>query len=68
MRDLQSYVDEEYRKAPEEAVRLYDGKSIEEAGNELLVFSVQSSGYVRGTGLLSDSFLVIFPTPGSSCP
>lgn len=25
MRDLQSYVDEDYRKAPEEAMRLYDG-------------------------------------------
>lgn len=31
MRDLQSYIDEEYRKAPEEAMRLYDGKTIEEA-------------------------------------
>jgi hypothetical protein len=30
MRDLQSYVDEEYRKAPEEAMHLYDGKTIEE--------------------------------------
>ncbi len=26
MGDLQSYVDEEFRKAPEEAMRLYDGK------------------------------------------
>lgn len=31
MRNLQSYIDEEYRKNPEEAMRLYDGKTVEEA-------------------------------------
>jgi hypothetical protein len=31
MRDLQSYIDEEFRKSPEEAMRLYEGKAIEEA-------------------------------------
>ncbi|MGJ8673711.1 DUF5677 domain-containing protein [Rubritalea sp.] len=29
MRDLQSYIDEEYQKYPEEAMRLYDGKGSE---------------------------------------
>lgn len=31
MRDLQSYIDEEFRKFPEEAMRLYGGKAMEEA-------------------------------------
>jgi hypothetical protein len=31
MRDLQSYIDEEYRNAPEKAMRLYDGKTIDDA-------------------------------------
>jgi len=31
MRDLKSYVEDEYRRTPEEAMRLYDGKTIEEA-------------------------------------
>lgn len=30
MRDLQSYVDEEYRNTPEEAMRLYDGTTVDE--------------------------------------
>lgn len=30
MRDLQSYVDEEYRNAPEEAMRLCEGTMIDE--------------------------------------
>lgn len=42
MRDLQSYVDEEYRKAPEEAMRLYDGKSIEEAFPHVLKSQLES--------------------------
>lgn len=31
MRDLQSYIDEEFRKSSEEAMRLYEGKALEEA-------------------------------------
>lgn len=42
MRDLQSYVDEEYRKAPEEAMRLYDGKTIEEAFPHVLKIQIES--------------------------
>jgi hypothetical protein len=29
MRNLQSYIDEQYQNAPEEAMRLYDGKTID---------------------------------------
>lgn len=42
MRDLQSYIDEEYRKAPEEAMRLYDGKTIEEAFPHVLKSQLKS--------------------------
>lgn len=42
MRDLQSYVDEEYRKAPGEAMRLYDGKTIDEAFPHLLKSQLES--------------------------
>lgn len=42
MRDLQSYVDEEYRKAPEEAMRLYDGKTIDEAFPHVLKSQLES--------------------------
>jgi len=42
MRNLQSYVDEEYRKAPEEAMRLYDGKTIEEAFPHVLKSQLES--------------------------
>lgn len=42
MRDLQSYIDEEYRKAPEEAMRLYDGKTIEEAFPHVLKSQLES--------------------------
>jgi hypothetical protein len=42
MRNLQSYVDEEYRKAPEEAMRLYDGKTIEEAFPHVLKSQLNS--------------------------
>lgn len=36
MRDLQSYIDEEFRKAPEEAMWLNDGKTGEEVFPHLL--------------------------------
>ncbi len=42
MRDLQSYVDEEYRKSPEEAMRLYDGKTIDEAFPHVLTSQLES--------------------------
>lgn len=42
MRDLQSYVDEEYRKAPEEAMRLYDGKTVDEAFPHVLKSQLES--------------------------
>ena len=42
MRDLKSYVDEEYRKAPGEAMRLYDGKTIEEAFPHVLKSQLES--------------------------
>jgi len=42
MRDLQSYVDEEYRKAPEEAMRLYDGKKIDDAFPHVLKSQLES--------------------------
>lgn len=42
MRDLQSYVDEEYRKIPEEAMRLYDGKTIEEVFPHVLKSQLES--------------------------
>lgn len=42
MRDLQSYVDEEYRKAPEEAMRLYDGKTTDEAFPHVLKSQLES--------------------------
>ncbi len=42
MRDLQSYVDEEYRRAPEEAMRLYDGKTIDEAFPHVLKSQLES--------------------------
>ena len=42
MRDLQSYIDEEYRKAPEEAMRLYDGKTIDEAFPHVLKSQLES--------------------------
>lgn len=42
MRDLQSYVDEEYRKTPEEAMRLYDGKTIEEVFPHVLKSQLES--------------------------
>lgn len=42
MRDLQSYVDEEYRKAPEAAMRLYDGMTIEEAFPHVLKSQLES--------------------------
>jgi hypothetical protein len=42
MRDLQSYVDEEYRKAPEEAMRLYDRKTIEEVFPHVLKSQLES--------------------------
>ena len=42
MRDLQSYIDEEFRKAPEEAMRLYDGKTIEEAFPHVLKSQLES--------------------------
>lgn len=42
MRDLQSYVDEEYQKTPEEAMRLYDGKTIDEAFPHVLKSQLES--------------------------
>jgi hypothetical protein len=42
MRDLQSYIDEEFRQAPEEAMRLYDGKTIDEAFPHLLKSQLES--------------------------
>jgi hypothetical protein len=42
MRNLQSYIDEEYRNAPEEAMRLYDGKTIDEAFPHLLKSQLES--------------------------
>lgn len=42
MRDLQSYIDEEFRKTPEEAMRLYDGKTIEEAFPHVLKSHLES--------------------------
>jgi hypothetical protein len=42
MRDLQSYVDEEYEKSAEEAMRLYDGKTIEEAFPHVLKSQLES--------------------------
>ena len=42
MKDLQSYIDEEYRKAPEEAMRLYDGKTIDEAFPHVLKSQLES--------------------------
>jgi hypothetical protein len=42
MRDLQSCVDEEYRKAPEEAMRLYDGKMIDEVFPHMLKSQLES--------------------------
>ena len=42
MRNLQSYIDEEFRKTPEEAMRLYDGKTIEEAFPHVLKSQLES--------------------------
>lgn len=42
MRAFQSYIDEEYRKAPEEAMRLYDGKTIEEVFPHVLKSQLES--------------------------
>ena len=42
MRDFQSYIDEEYRKTPEEAMRLYDGKTIDEGFPHLLKSQLES--------------------------
>jgi len=42
MRDLQSYVDEEYQESPEEAMRLYDGKTIDEAFPHVLKSQLKS--------------------------
>lgn len=42
MRNLQSYIDEEYRKAPKEAMRLYDGKTVDEAFPHVLKSQLES--------------------------
>ena len=42
MRDLQNYIDEEFRKTPEEAMRLYDGKTIDEAFPHVLKIHFES--------------------------
>ncbi|OYV05453.1 MAG: hypothetical protein CFE26_11505 [Verrucomicrobiales bacterium VVV1] len=42
MRDLQSYVDEEFQKTPQEAMRLYDGKTVEEVFPHLLKSQLES--------------------------
>lgn len=42
MRDLQSYIDEEYRKSPKEAMRLYDGKTVDEAFPHVLKSQLES--------------------------
>jgi hypothetical protein len=42
MRDLQGTIDEEYRKSPEEAMRLYDGKTIKEAFPQVLKSQLES--------------------------
>ena len=42
MRDLQSYIDEEFQKTPEDAMRLYDGKTIQEAFPHLLMSQLES--------------------------
>lgn len=42
MRNLQSYIDEEFRKTSEQAMQLYDGKTIEEAFPHVLKNQLES--------------------------